>query len=72
MYNVKVTGQRISEVGVISVLAYGVNTYLLKNSGYFSTTYYMGNAKTVGVIILSDIVGEYVNDMISNQSIGYF
>lgn len=65
--NGKTIEDRVLEVSAGSVGAYAINRYVLKNDFNRNDMY-----KKIGIIALSDFVGEYVSDYIGGRPLSYF
>ena len=65
--NGKGVSQRIAEIGLGTGVAYVINQYVLKNTGFRDN--YMNQ---IGVIIASDLAGEYISDYIAGRPLAIF
>jgi hypothetical protein len=54
--------QRVAEVGFGDGIAYAVNKYAFKNTGYRENMY-----NKVGVLVAADIGGEYIADYVAGR-----
>jgi hypothetical protein len=66
MYNGKKVGERVTELTVMGSSVFVVNKYLLRNDIYRDEL-----LMRVGVIVVSDIVGEYIADYIDGRPLQY-
>ena len=65
LYNGKTLELRLAEVGLGSLGGWGVNTYVLNNARYGD--FY----KKVGIIAVSNVAGQYINDYLTNKPMNY-
>jgi hypothetical protein len=67
-YNANTVEQRLLEVGLSVGTGFVINTYLLKNTSYYSNDDMM---KRVAVIAAADFISEYLTDYSTGQSLSY-
>ena len=65
--NGKGLSARITEIGAGTASSYIINNYVMKNVGYRDTMY-----NTIGVIVVADLVGEYISDFIAGRPLAIF
>ena len=65
MLNNKNLAVRLTEIGLGSAFAVGVNRYL--GNEYVNAT----TLQRVGVVIVSDVLGEYASDYLTNKPLDY-
>ena len=65
--NGKGLSSRITEIGAGAASSYIINNYAMKNVGYRDTMY-----NTIGVIVVADLVGEYISDFIAGRPLAIF
>lgn len=66
IYNGKQLGLRITEVASASIGVFAVNKFVIRNDKYSGEV-----LKRLGVIAVSDVVGEYVADYMTNQPLSF-
>lgn len=64
--NGKGLGQRIVESGTSVGASYAINTYILKNTTFRENIY-----DKIGVIVVSDILGEYIADFMAGRPLSF-
>ena len=66
IYNGKQLGLRITEVTSATVSVFAVNKFLLRNDNYSGEV-----LKRMSIIAVSDVVGEYAADYLTNQPLSF-
>lgn len=67
-YSGKTINERIIEITFSSGIAYAVNKYAVQENRFDNS----GFMKRIGVIIASEVIGEYMADYFSLQPLSYF
>ena len=65
--NGKGLSQRLAEITIGTAASYGINTFVLKNTGFRDN--YMN---TIGVILAADLAGEYITDYMAGRPLAIF
>jgi hypothetical protein len=66
IYNGKQLGLRITEVASASIGVFAINKYAVRNDNYRGEI-----LKRMGVIVVSDVVAEYIADYLTNQPLSF-
>ena len=65
-YNANTVEKRLLEIGMSAAVGYGVNHFLLKNTGYNEDT-----TKRIAAIAVADFISEYITDYMTAQPLSY-